>query len=412
MRKQNQSHIRIMQSKIPTASEKPKLPNGPPVYRPQPIPKVLQRKSEVKQPSAAPPVYRVQPTPKVLQRKVATDQRLQNPLLQRKSIAQPVLPRPVIPVSQAKTAESKPHVMNGQFCGNTNTPPAHRPQQRQIAQTKNLLRKPSSFPRVVQRMEDGADKKAEHKIRTPAKLPAPSNCEVTARQEAPSTVRRSKDGRDLILTAPQIFLRAAVSRDGLPDGVLPTDQFGWIQTIYCTNQRAFYDRIYHDDGKNEVRGYQALSRRLLPVPVRDGGMHPIFYDGPKTFEDLSAAAVWSNPSSLGVVLTDSPQDLYPLRTPDGHGVLSSISSTFDATAWFVAVRDGHIVHYFSHCDWQVHYRASVDLQGNIEWNGTRLTFTTGSGLGARRPAFTERVANEVARTSEWSIPEVDPLGLM
>lgn len=57
-----------------------KQPAAPPVYRPQPIPHVLQRKAAVKQPPpighakpapAAPPVYRPQPTLKVLQAKKA-----------------------------------------------------------------------------------------------------------------------------------------------------------------------------------------------------------------------------------------------------------------------------------------------------------------------------------------------------
>lgn len=52
----------------------------PPVYRPQPMPKVLQRKAGAapsppavtqKRAPAAPPVYRPQPTPKVLQKKTA-----------------------------------------------------------------------------------------------------------------------------------------------------------------------------------------------------------------------------------------------------------------------------------------------------------------------------------------------------
>lgn len=71
---------RIVQPQI-AAPQLKKLPVAPPVYRPQPVPKVLQRKVAGPQPSArpaqpkrppvAPPVYRPQPVPKVLQPKAA-----------------------------------------------------------------------------------------------------------------------------------------------------------------------------------------------------------------------------------------------------------------------------------------------------------------------------------------------------
>src|SRR6185503_3260138 len=61
-------------------------PIAPPVYRPQPLPKVLQTKKAVdynphahqalRKPPVAPPVYRPQPTPAVLQRKAAVLQRI------------------------------------------------------------------------------------------------------------------------------------------------------------------------------------------------------------------------------------------------------------------------------------------------------------------------------------------------
>ncbi|MDQ3742879.1 MAG: hypothetical protein M3444_00565 [Acidobacteriota bacterium] len=53
---------------------KPTRPQPPPVYRPQPTPKVLQPKAAAPQAGktpAAPPVYRPQPVPKVLQAKMA-----------------------------------------------------------------------------------------------------------------------------------------------------------------------------------------------------------------------------------------------------------------------------------------------------------------------------------------------------
>ena len=69
-----------LQPKAATPQAK-KGPSAPPVYRPQPVPKVLQKKSATPpRPPAAgaraptpapPPVYRPQPVPKVLQRKAA-----------------------------------------------------------------------------------------------------------------------------------------------------------------------------------------------------------------------------------------------------------------------------------------------------------------------------------------------------
>jgi hypothetical protein len=74
---QNQpSHLRVMQPKTVTAS---RGPVAPPVYRPQPTPKVLQTKAAKTQPErgiqtqrtpVAPPVYRPQSTPKSLQAKM------------------------------------------------------------------------------------------------------------------------------------------------------------------------------------------------------------------------------------------------------------------------------------------------------------------------------------------------------
>src|SRR5688500_5350248 len=64
----------------PPVQQKRAAPVAPPVYRPQPTPKVLQRKAAVAggaegQAPVAPPVYRPQPAPKVLQPKPAEGQR-------------------------------------------------------------------------------------------------------------------------------------------------------------------------------------------------------------------------------------------------------------------------------------------------------------------------------------------------
>jgi hypothetical protein len=69
----------VAQPKTAAPFQKPRPPVAPPVYRPQPTPKVLQRKSANNQPQpgasqprrapAAPPPYRPQPRPPALQRK-------------------------------------------------------------------------------------------------------------------------------------------------------------------------------------------------------------------------------------------------------------------------------------------------------------------------------------------------------
>lgn len=71
---------RHLKSNQPQTANSQRKPVAPPAYRPQPVPKVLQRKA-LNTPAAAaekparvsaPPVYRPLPTPKILQRKTAT----------------------------------------------------------------------------------------------------------------------------------------------------------------------------------------------------------------------------------------------------------------------------------------------------------------------------------------------------
>lgn len=80
VRKQRQSHPGVIQPMM--AAAPPKQPVAPPVYRPQPVPRVLQRKAVLKQQPlacqskpapATPHVHLPQPTHKVLQTKVAAN---------------------------------------------------------------------------------------------------------------------------------------------------------------------------------------------------------------------------------------------------------------------------------------------------------------------------------------------------
>lgn len=93
-------------------------PAAPPVYHPQPAPKVLQRKTadEQRKPAAhsnrapaAPPVYRPQPTPKVLQRKAAAVPAPASSAPRHAPAAPPVYrPQPVPKVLQTKAAKGRP----------------------------------------------------------------------------------------------------------------------------------------------------------------------------------------------------------------------------------------------------------------------------------------------------------------
>jgi hypothetical protein len=106
--------------KPPAVAPKTTPPAAPPVYRPQPLPRVLQTKKSIpagavvpnpgRKPPTPPPVYRPQPAPKVLQRKVACLQQRQPPATQpnRAPAAPPVYrPQPSPAVLQAKQEAGK-----------------------------------------------------------------------------------------------------------------------------------------------------------------------------------------------------------------------------------------------------------------------------------------------------------------
>jgi hypothetical protein len=92
---------RVLQTKAartdrPQTAQPKHTPIAPPVYRPQPVPKVLQAKQAVAQPSTrgqstarpvAPPAYRPQPLPSCLQTKTARSNQPPNARLKPKPIA-------------------------------------------------------------------------------------------------------------------------------------------------------------------------------------------------------------------------------------------------------------------------------------------------------------------------------------
>ena len=117
---------RVLQRKVPAAQQQQQqrpAPTPPPVYRPQPAPHVLQRKANAQpprppstppvRPATAPPVYRPQPTPHVLQRKAATAQ-----------------PQPPAGVPRPRPI----------------APPANRPGRNGIAQPKTSMAAPTRTP--------------------------------------------------------------------------------------------------------------------------------------------------------------------------------------------------------------------------------------------------------------------------
>lgn len=111
MRKQHQSHQRAVQPKSAIAPQKPKQPVAPPVYRPQPAPKVLQRKmatthqpaNQTKPAPVAQPAYRPQPTPKVLQAKPSVLQ----PKTETGAGMPPAAPAPYRPQPAPKCLQAK-----------------------------------------------------------------------------------------------------------------------------------------------------------------------------------------------------------------------------------------------------------------------------------------------------------------
>ncbi len=105
----------VMQLKTATALPKPRTPVAPPVYRPQPLPKVLQKKNAVNQEQSgkpnqtrspqAPQAYRPQPTPKVLQTKMNGVQ--PKPVNQSGASTTPVR-RPQTPPAVAQRTTAQP----------------------------------------------------------------------------------------------------------------------------------------------------------------------------------------------------------------------------------------------------------------------------------------------------------------
>ena len=134
-----------------------KLPVAPAVYRPQPTPKVLQRKTAGSQspPQSgskpiAPPVYRPQAVPKCLQTKMAT-------------VA------PAVKSSPVYRPQPVPNVL--QRTSATVAPRLHRPEPKNLVQPKAIMqsRKP---PGVLQALPSGQKKLIQPKSAAPARPPA------------------------------------------------------------------------------------------------------------------------------------------------------------------------------------------------------------------------------------------------
>jgi diketogulonate reductase-like aldo/keto reductase len=153
----HQSSLTTVQKAANPPPARPK-PSALPACRPQPVPKVLQRKAAAPRPPlnqtkpqpAAPLAYRPQPVPKVLQRKTATTQ--QHPQTRPAPTAPPAYrPQPVPHVLQTKTAGGQQSQADT-TARRPVAPPVYRPTVKKILQPKMATaaqgRKPPNAPPV------------------------------------------------------------------------------------------------------------------------------------------------------------------------------------------------------------------------------------------------------------------------
>ena len=143
-------------------SEGVKRPVAPPAYRPQPAPKVLQPKAahgqtarvdKVERKPFAPPAYRPQTTPLVLQRKAVAGQPASAPARAKPSPAAPPVYRPQ---SEPRVLQRKASGVHKTASGVSNvSPPAVRPRQESNASRRggHVAVIQAKRPNVIQRME-------------------------------------------------------------------------------------------------------------------------------------------------------------------------------------------------------------------------------------------------------------------
>jgi hypothetical protein len=194
----------VMQPKMSMASQmmkKPPVP--PPVYRPQPVPKVLQTKSAVahqpvhqtRSAPIAPSAYRPQPVPKVLQTKVASGQPLHAGHSPRKPVAPPVYrPEPKRVVQPKMTATAQAQQL-------PKAPPVYRPQPTpRVLQTKNSQIRATAQGHVVQgyAMKAGAGG-ASPRV---AAHQAPAQTKVIQRNINSTNFEKSDDAAPLYMVNP------------------------------------------------------------------------------------------------------------------------------------------------------------------------------------------------------------------
>jgi hypothetical protein len=154
--KQTAHRTGVLQAKTVAAPRKKQPLPAPPVYRPQPTPKVLQRKvTDAQQcpprfnhPPAAPAVYRPQPVPKVLQRKAAPVQPQAAGAPKRAHAAPPTCnPRPTPGCVQPKKAEGRQPSATG-LPSRFPALPAHHPvpQQSKVGPLAGPRAQPTARP--------------------------------------------------------------------------------------------------------------------------------------------------------------------------------------------------------------------------------------------------------------------------
>ncbi len=170
---------------------------------------ILNQAVKSKPPAMAPPVYRPQPVPRVLQRKVIAGQQPNRSAMPPRAIAPPRVLRPQASNSiQPKTVlqQRKPPV----------APPAYRPQPktinlkqsqtRPLAQTKKAASMTRPKPKSSSAIQQRPDRLTQRHAAAPATRPVVQR--YTAVSDPPFQGKLSQNGRYLTGGLPEIYVQA------------------------------------------------------------------------------------------------------------------------------------------------------------------------------------------------------------
>lgn len=369
----------------------------------------VNRQQQIKPVPVAPPVYRPSPLPKVLQKKSSS--------ISRPNASQTVPAFRAVSSSQLLPAQLTKNRVAPRASNFPAPPPTRRHDRHPVIQ------------RAQQQLQLQIPRQA---------------AEVTVRFTSEPYATKSPDGSKWIVSSGNFQCSARIDRDALPNGVNPDDNFGWLQTIFASRNSAYYNvdparapkpplnrELWEHQGtfrgeripllkvmlfSNESVPYQARHDRLPNLPASDRGeQHPIFYDHPANFaHDPQKALLMGHRydnSRLGAAMDDKPQDVFPLRTPDDNGYISNVVGKFDASCWLVAMRGPAVIHYFYHCDWEVDFNVDFSRSGVAACHTRQRVTAQGPGQGQRQPVIGGTAANNIQWVTEWSRPLHDPFGI-